>query len=174
MTVALRKFVRHDFEGTEQWLEVSRLAERLHAHLCSPEASARIELANRPGQSSAAVQATFGAFARELGFETEKAGLFAAEELALHPDYFRRVGDSGVLLEVEKGKTAINNMDLLDFWKCHVCPHAHYLFLLVPVALRQNATMSPRNEFAAVTRRLARFFTPRTHTNVRGLCVFGY
>lgn len=79
-----------------------------------------------------------------------------------------------MLLEVEKGKTTINNMDLLDFWKCHVCPHAHYLFLLVPVALRQNATMSPRNEFAAVTRRLARFFTPRTHTNVRGLCVFGY
>jgi hypothetical protein len=39
-------------------------------------------------------------------------------------------------------------MDLLDFWKCHVCQHAQYLFLLVPVALRQNPTMSPRNEFA--------------------------
>jgi hypothetical protein len=42
------------------------------------------------------------------------------------------------------------------------------------VALRQNATMAPRNEFAAVARRLARFFTPHTYTNVRGLCLFGY
>ena len=79
-----------------------------------------------------------------------------------------------MLLEVERGKTTINNMDLLDFWKCHVCPQAHYLFLLVPVALRQNPTMFPRNEFLTVCRRLSRFFSPRTYTNVRGLCLFGY
>ena len=77
-------------------------------------------------------------------------------------------------LEVERGKTTINNMDLLDFWKCHLCRHAHYLFLLVPLALKQNPTMSPRNEFAAVGRRLERFLSEGNHTNVRGLCLFGY
>ena len=37
---------------------------------------------------------------------------------------------------------------LLDFWKCHLCRHTHYLFLLVPLALRQNPDMSPRKELA--------------------------
>jgi hypothetical protein len=174
MSVRLTKFVQQRFELSGEWQEVSLLADRLHDHLNTPEAAARIADANQPGRSSAAVQAAFGDFARELGFENEKVGLFAGEELALRPDYFRRVGNSGVLLEVERGKTTINNMDLLDFWKCHVCAHAQYLFLVVPVALRQNPTMSPRNEFASVARRLARFFSPQTYTNVRGLRLFGY
>jgi len=39
----------------------------------------------------------------------------------LRPDYFLKLDDTGILLEVERGKTTINNMDLLDFWKCHLC-----------------------------------------------------
>ena len=78
------------------------------------------------------------------------------------------------MLEVERGKTTINNMDILDFWKCHVSGCANYLFLLVPLALRQNEEMRPRNEFATVTRRLAKFFEPANYTNVRGLVLFGY
>ena len=54
-----------------------------------------------------------------------------------------RVGSSGILLEVERGKTTINNMDFLDFWKCHLCEHAHYLFLLVPQELRQRLAGLP-------------------------------
>jgi len=93
---------------------------------------------------------------------------------ALRPDYFMPVGDTGIILEVERGKTTINNMDLLDFWKCHICTQAHYLFLLVPTALRQNLTMPARNEFVAVSKRLATFFEPSNYTNVRGLFLFGY
>ena len=135
---------------------------------------ARINVANQPGSSSAAVQATFGDYAQELGFENERTGLFGTDEFALRPDYFLKLDGTGILLEVERGKTTINNMDLLDFWKCHLCRHAHYLFLIVPIALRQNPTMSPRNEFATVTRRLQRFFVADNYTNVRGLCLFGY
>ena len=54
------------------------------------------------------------------------------------------IGESGIILEVERGKTTINNMDLLDFWKCHICSYAHGLYLLVPTELRQNPTMSAR------------------------------
>ena len=75
---------------------------------------------------------------------------------------------------MERGTTTINNMDLLDMWKCHICDHADYLFLMVPAELRQNATMSPRREFATVKRRLATFFDPGNYTNVRGLVVIGY
>lgn len=65
-------------------------------------------------------------------------------------------------------------MDLLDFWKCHICGVAHYLFLLVPRELRHNDTMSPKREFDTVARRLKPFFEPDRCTNVRGLCLFGY
>ena len=62
-------------------------------------------------------------------------------------------------MEVERGKTTINNMDFLDFWKCHLCEHANYLFLMVPQELRQNPTMSPRREYNTVVKRMASFFT---------------
>ena len=77
-------------------------------------------------------------------------------------------------MEVERGKTTINNMDFLDFWKCHLCEHANYLFLVVPQELRQNAAMRPKREYNAVVKRMGSFFTPRNHTNVRGLHIFGY
>lgn len=170
----IQEFYRHDIERFEEAAEVRSLARSLFAHLSTPEALAAIERVNVPGASSAMVQATFEGFARSVGFENEKKGLFADLDLSLRPDYFKRVGESGVLLEVERGKTTINNMDILDLWKCHVCAHANYLFLLVPIALRQNDEMRPRNEFAAVVRRLAKFFEPRSYTNVRGLAVFGY
>ena len=110
-----------------------------------------------------------------LGFVSESKGLFAPYETsALRPDYFRPLDDTGILLEVERGKTTINNMDLLDFWKCHLCEHANYLFLMVPTELRQNPSMPPRREYVTVVKRLSSFFVPRNYTNVRGLFVFGY
>jgi hypothetical protein len=93
---------------------------------------------------------------------------------ALRPDYFKPVGKTGIILEVERGKTTINNMDLLDFWRCHICEHAAYLFLMVPTELRQNATMSPRREFVTVGKRLESFFVPGNYTNVRGVVLMGY
>jgi hypothetical protein len=143
-------------------------------HLRTPEAEARVATANQPGASSRGVQDVLTAFARELGFVDEHVGLLASYESAVRPDYFLRLGDTGILLEVERGKTTINNMDFLDYWKCHLCEHAHYLFLLVPKELRQNPEMAPRREYASVMRRLEHFFRPRNYTNVRGLFVFGY
>jgi hypothetical protein len=174
MAISLTKYVQEPLRASNEWEKVAALADALETHLSTDEALARIYTANQPGQSSAVVQATFGEFVRDLGFESEKIGLFSSAEFALRPDYFLQLGDTGILLEVERGKTTINNMDLLDFWKCHLCRHAHYLFLLVPLALRQNATMSPRNEFAAVSRRMQPFFVAGNYTNVRGLCLFGY
>jgi hypothetical protein len=172
--IELRKHIQEPFRDADHWTRASRIADELHAHLNTEEALRRIHAANQPRQSSGAVQETFLEFARQLGFESEKKGLFARDDLALRPDYFLQLDDTGIILEVERGKTTINNMDLLDFWKCHLCPEAHYLFLVVPKALRQNESMSPRNEFATVDRRLAYFFKPDNYTNVRALCLFGY
>jgi hypothetical protein len=173
--VELRAFHRDDVANSSELAEIDSLARRLLAHLNSPDALRNISTANRPGASSQEVQDVFRAFAHTLGFVDESRGLFEGYEArAMRPDYFLQLRDTGILLEVERGKTTINNMDLLDFWKCHLCTYAHYLFLVVPRSLRQNPTMSPRNEFASVAKRLSSFFQPRNRTNVRGLFLFGY
>lgn len=88
--------------------------------------------------------------------------------LAFEPNYFHPLGTTGILLEVERGKTTTNNMDLLDFWKCHICGVACYLFLLVSKALQHDPEMTPKRESSAVQHRLAEFFNPSNYTNVRG------
>jgi hypothetical protein len=167
-------YVQPEVARTPEHDEVLAIAEALFEHLTAAEVSAAILQANQPGRSSAEVQSVFLEQARELGFQDESKGLFRDYESALRPDYYLPLDGTGIILEVERGKTTINNMDLLDFWKCHICAHADYLFLLVPAELRQNETMSPRREFATVKRRLATFFEDRNFTNVRGLVLFGY
>ncbi len=174
MAVELSQFTQQQLVGSPELAEVERVARALLEHLRTPEVDARIAAANQPAAPSQRIQEVFVDFARQLGFVDEHVGLFAGYESAARPDYFLRLGETGILLEVERGKTTINNMDFLDFWKCHLCEHGHYLFLLVPKELRQNPTMAPRREYAAVTRRLEPFFRPRNYTNVRGLFVFGY
>jgi hypothetical protein len=161
--------------GTLEYQAVIAIADALYAHLESVEVAAAIREANQPGRSSVEVQNVFLDHARQLGFSDESTGLFAGYVTsALRPDYYLPLLGTGVLIEVERGKTTINNMDLLDFWKCHICEHAHYLILLVPMELRQNDTMAPRREFATVRNRLATFFDQGNYTNVRGLFLFGY
>lgn len=175
MPVEVKSFNTDTVHRSAELAKVTSVANALHEHLNSPAAQQQIAKANQPGASSHDVQSVFRDFALDLGFADESKGLFAEYETsALRPDYFLKLDGTGILLEVERGKTTINNMDLLDFWKCHLCEHAHYLFLLVPRELRQNDKMSPRREFVTVTKRLASFFRPRNYTNVRGLWVFGY
>jgi hypothetical protein len=168
-------FVQEHLVDSPEYRRVLSVADALHEFLQLAEVAARIVAANQPGRSSADVQSVFLAQARQLGFRDESKGLFGGyPSSGLRPDYFMPLGDTGILLEVERGKTTINNMDLLDFWKCHICAYADYLFLMVPIELRQNDSMSPRREFASVAKRLGSFFERRNYTNVRGLCLFGY
>ncbi len=167
--------VQAPHSGSADWGEVLGLADSLVEHLEEPIVAGRLEEANQPGQSSAIVQGVFLEEARRLGFVDESKGLFESyTSSALRPDYYRPVGQTGVILDADRGKTTINNMDLLDFWKCHICEHASYLFLMVPRELRQNQTMSPRREFATVARRLESFFVAGNYTNVHGLVLLGY
>jgi hypothetical protein len=174
MAVELVKFVQDRYRSSAEWEHASQLADRLLAELNRPETLRRISESNRPGTSSARVQEAFRPSAEALGFHSERKGLFVESITGLRPDYFLPLGDTGILLEVERGKTTTNNMDLLDFWKCHISGVASYLFLLVPRELQHNPEMTPKKEFASVQRRLAQFFEPTNYTNVRGLCVFGY
>lgn len=153
---------------------VLKISDQLLDHLNTDVALELMRRANMPGISSADVQATFLPFALELGFTSEAKGLFAEYGNKLRPDYYRPLDASGILLEVERGKTTTNNMDLLDFWKCHLCTHADYLFLMVPQALRHNPAMTPKKEYNSVVKRLDTFFVRGNETNVRAVHIFGY
>lgn len=168
-------FVQAHLLNAPEYEAVRAIADSLYAHLESIEVATAIGAANQPGRPSSEVQNVFLDHARLLGFTDELKGLFTGYVTsALRPDYYLPLGDTGVLIEVERGKTTINNMDLLDFWKCHICQHAHYLILLVPIELRQNEIMAPRREFVTVRNRLGSFFEEGNYTNVRGLFLIGY
>lgn len=174
VAVLMTRFVQGPWEQTDEFHQVTTIAEHLRDHLNTAPIQAAIALAHRPRSPSSLVQAAFLQFATGLGFRNEATGLFADYQKRLRPDYFLAVGSTGILLEVERGKTITNNMDMLDFWKCHLCVSAHYLFLLVPQELQHGETGFTERPYSAVISRLAPFFEARNHTNVRGLFVFGY
>ena len=175
MQVLQETFVQARYGNSDEFQEVKSVRDSLVTFLNRPESLSAISVANTPGTSSAEIQATFLDHAGSLGFRSEAKGLFADYATSgLRPDYFKPLGDTGILIEVERGKTTINNMDFLDLWKCHVCPVADYLFLMVPQALVQNSTMRPRNEYATVVKRMGTFFIDGNYTNVRALTIFGY
>jgi hypothetical protein len=174
MPTQRKVFVQARYADSAENAQVMAISDRLLAHLNTPEALALMLRANMPGISSAEVQATFLPYAVELGFASEKKGLFLKYHSNLRPDYYRAVDNTGIILEVERGKTTTNNMDLLDFWKCHVCEHADYLFLMVPQALRHNPTMTAKKEYDSVVKRLDTFFVEGNETNVRAVHIFGY
>jgi hypothetical protein len=172
--VQLETMFQRGVLDTPEGAEVQRVALALKDALCEEPACTLLREANSPTKASHLVQDALLPAATALGFRSEVKGLFHESISGLRPDYYKAIGDSGILLEVERGKTTTNNMDLLDFWKVHICTRANYLFLFVPIELRHNPNMSPKKEFAAVRRRLAPFFEARNVTNVRGLCLFGY
>jgi hypothetical protein len=172
--VEFRSFERADHASTQETQEVRRLAQEFHRLLEEEPARSQIVAAHLPTKKSQLVQEALTPAAKALGFVAEREGLFPDCVRKVRPDFYRPVADTGILVEVERGKTTTNNMDFADFWKCHLCPQAHYLFLFVPVELRHNDRMRPKREFQTVCRRLGPFFEMGHYTNVRGLYVFGY
>ena len=150
------------------------VAKNLLSYLNELEVLERIALVHKLGASSVEVQKAVLPGVEALGFTAEKKGLFQKYAVpALRPDYYLKIEDTGILLEVERGKTTTNNMDLLDFWKCHICDHADYLFLLVPQA-RQSKNGSVMRHFKQVQNRLSTFFVSKNYANVEAVFLFGY
>ena len=175
MSVSLQKLVQEEHKLTAEYLEVDKIGGLLHEYLCKPDVYQKIQEANSPGKSSHEVQNVFLDYAEELGFHSEKKGLFENHPTTgLRPDYFLRMQNSGILLEVERGKTIMNNMELLDLWKCHICSEANYLFLMVPKQLAHNKNSKPYDTFKKVVDRMTPFFKEIGYTNVLALFVYGY
>jgi hypothetical protein len=173
--VELRTIFVPGYDATADFAAADLIAKSLLIGVNKPDVRMEISKANAPGVSSWEVQAAILSVAEDDGFENERSGLFADYAVsALRPDFYRPLGETGILFEVERGKTLINNMDLLDLWKCHICPVASILFLFVPKLLRQNHRERPRLVLPAVANRLGTFFVTGNETNVRAVFIFGY
>ena len=147
--------------------EVINIGEKLSYFLDQKEIAKKINETNIEGTSSSKIQNIFIDFCKELGFESEKKGLF--ENYALRPDYYKKLDKGGILLEVERGKTITNNMDLYDLWKCHICKEANHLFLVVPQHVSHTS-----NIYENSWRRLKSFFEKNNSINIDSLFLFGY
>ena len=172
----IKMFVQEQYMNTDEWKKVSSIADKFYSYMNLPDVAEKIASANQPRASSKEIQDILNVKAEELGFKDETRGLFSGySNWQLRPDYFLSInGETGIIIEVERGKTNINNMDFLDFWKCHICKHAHYLFLFVPIKLLQNNNHNGSNPYRTVINHIETFFDPINYTNVRGTVVFGY
>lgn len=175
----VRHFVRHDEVNSDEYrLVVSKRQQLFEATSSADVLMALEQDASKPDLSSSAAQAKLLPALEELGFRDEAGDLFKGFPVEnLRPDYYCALPTpgSGVLVEVERGKTVRNNMDLLDLWKTHLCPVAHHLWLFVPrTTLTQLGTVRER-PFRPVVERIGSFFREeRTQIDVRSVSVFGY
>lgn len=139
------------------------------------EIQEKLESAHQLYAKSGEIQEIILDKTKELGFSSEKNGLFNNQTVKqLRPDYYLDLkNNSGIIMEVERGKTIANNMDLLDLWKCHICENANFLFLIIP-NFRQTARGQKNIIFETVVRRMKTFFDTKNYTNVDGVFIIGY
>ena len=79
-----------------------------------------IDEKNKPGVKSHKIQDIILKKSNELGFKSEKEGLFLNYQKKLRPDFYKPIGESGIIIEVERGQSLQNNNIFKDFWKCHI------------------------------------------------------
>ena len=178
MAISVQRFVRtrlapHEVDEIDR---VDRLASDLADFLGDREV--QIRAAHVHGAQSSSIQAIVAELLMQgLGFQQEvvlttQDGFVSRNR----PDFLYRLGAGrGVIAEVERGGTVNNNHDLKDFWKVHVAPDAHHLFLIVPNS-NWASDGSPREKpFRRVAHRLGAFFgDPRREVDVLSLHLFGY
>lgn len=174
MEIAYKTLQKQSVRLAREFEEVSSIALQLRDFMATASVCAAIKACHRLNGTSQEVQAVLNGKLADLGFQSEKRGLFSEYPVAsLRPDFYRRVQNSGILLEIERGKTLTNNMDLLDLWKCHLCAHADFLFLVVPNE-RPSENGQVIRAFAGASRRLSTFFEPGNYVNVEAVHLFGY
>ena len=175
MKPLIKYYVQEEYYDSDEWRLVRGLSNKFYEFLNLPNTMELIEEKNRPGVKSHEIQEIILLQSNELGFKSEKEGLFSNYQKKVRPDFYKQIGETGIIIEVERGQSLQNNNIFKDFWKCHICEKVNYLFLFVPQKLVQNTSnLSGERTFKRVCDNLDPFFETQNYTNVRGLSVFGY
>ena len=140
MGIKISKFIKKKINKSEL-KEILKISNIIEEYLNQKEVNQRIQNSNVKGTDSQVIQKIIEEIAVPLGFKNEKQGLFKKyKDSGLRPDFYKKIGKNGILMEVERGKTTTNNMDLLDIYKCHICKEANHLFLFVPIEVGTQKT----------------------------------
>ena len=167
-------FARKDAEVHPAFALVHRVANELATYMSRPEVVDQLTVAHSLGASSHSIQNILLPKATEMGFVSERNGLFSPYKSSrIRPDYYLPVLDTGILMEVERGKILANNMDLLDVWKCHICREADYLFLVLP-RFRQTGNGRSEAILKRSANRISAFFEHGNEVNVQAAFLFPY
>jgi len=174
-TESYRVFVRPNLVDDGNLAEVLQTSVKVRELLSNEIIKAKIAEVHKFGASSHKIQKSILSDMEQLGFASEKQGLFANFKVSgIRPDYYKDVPGGGILFEVERGKTIANNMDLLDVWKTHICLQAKHLFLMVP-NLRVTEKGKSQKIFTTVENRVETFFlNETTPIDVNTVHLFGY
>ena len=165
---------KENIEERKDFLFSKEVFDKLVTFMEKDEIQKRLKQTHILNANSSEIQDILLTKTNELGFKSEKTGLFKEYPVKqLRPDYFLKINsEKGIIIEVERGKTIANNMDLLDLWKCHICRNANFLFLVVP---NIRPTAKGRNIiFKTVVRRMDTFFKTNNYTNVDAVFILGY
>ena len=166
--------VQDNIKDSVEYKEVENIAFDFLDYLNSIDIKLKINENNKIDASSAEIQNIFIEKLIELGFSSEKNNLFNEYNKKLRPDYYKSLSaNTGIIIEIERGRTLHNNMDLLDIWKCHICDFANYLFLVVP-KYRFDRKGGKITVFKNVDNRIKCFFEQKNYINVDGIFLFGY
>jgi hypothetical protein len=170
-------FKKNSCVNSLEYQEVVEIANNLISYMNSEEIQKKIESKHITHAKSSEIQEVILPKALELGFTSEKTKLFESyQNSGLRPDYYKKIDGShgsGILMEVERGKTTINNMDLLDIWKCHICNEANYLFLIIP-QYRMTGKGKNTPVFPIVEKRISSFFIENNYLNIDAIFLIGY
>jgi len=150
------------------------MAKEIYNYMCLPNISEQLSKTHQVNATSQQIQDIILPKCLELGMISEKEGLFSSNATAqLRPDYYIALNGTGLIMEVERGKTITNNMDLLDIWKCHICEQAQYLLLVVPI-IRQTNNGRQTSIYKHVVKRISPFFQKQNYVRVKGCFIIGY
>jgi hypothetical protein len=175
MNVELKIFHKHGIEKTTDFKKVELIANKLCNFMNTSVINKKIRDTHKVGIASKEIQEILLPETKKLGFTSEKKGIFKEyPSSGLRPDYFKRVNNNtGIIMEVERGKTTTNNMDMLDIWKCHICKEANYLFMIVPM-IRQTQKGNSTQVFNKVVKRVSSFYHKENYINIDGVFILGY
>lgn len=168
-------FRRSEGRSHSYYEEALEAALELKERLESKSVSQAIQEVHKFRASSHDVQRAMTPSLEEMGFTSEKKGLFADIKVpGIRPDFYKPLGEGGIIVEVERGKILANNMDLLDIWKTHICQCANHLFLLVP-QIRVTEKGGQQKVFGTVVNRVGAFFDENTDPiDIDSVHIFGY
>ena len=168
MKIKVAKFIKKKINKSEL-KEIFKISNIIEEYRNQKEVNQRIQNSNVKGTDSQVIQKIIEEIAIPLGFKDEKQGLFKKYKDSGLPDFYKKIGKNGILMEVERGKTTTNNMDILDIYKCHICEETNHLFLFVPIEVSHT-----KNIYKSVCKKVENFFYEENYLNINRAIVFGY